>query len=265
MWLPTRRKVSSGKCDVSPIGARRDHGKTPSSVAGAVMKEVVVERFVEFIRHSESFDLAYEQMIFRGQAKRGNLLPGIARNNPTRDTTALEKKCLQKMRLLGASLLPREESDLDLLIRAQHFGLQTRLLDWTSNPLAALWFACSDRGPGDVYVYGLAADSFLHSMSVYDESPFKVAKTRALQPRLNNPRVIAQDGWFTLHRYSGKAKRFVSLEDNPDSSQYLYEYRIPEKRRAEMLASLDRHGVSSRTLFPDLEGLCRYLNWRNSL
>ena len=240
-------------------------GMGPSSVAGAFMKEAVIESFVKFIKHSESFDLAYEQVIFRGQANRGNLLPSIARDDATRDTTAVEKEHLQKMRLLGASLLAREESDLDLLIRAQHFGLRTRLLDWTSNPLAALWFACSDRQPGDVYVYGLAADSFLHSPSVYEESPFKAAKTRALQPRLNNPRVLAQHGWFTLHRYSRTAKRFVPLEDNPDSSQYLYQYRIPGKRRDEMLASLDRHGVSSRTLFPDLEGLCKYLNWKSSL
>ena len=31
-----------------------------------------------------------------------------------------------------------------------------------------------------------------------------------------------------------------------------------------MLKALDRHGVNSHTLFPDLEGLCKSLNWRNN-
>ncbi|GAA80474.1 hypothetical protein P20495_2989 [Pseudoalteromonas sp. BSi20495] len=30
-----------------------------------------------------------------------------------------------------------------------------------------------------------------------------------------------------------------------------------------MLKALDRHGVNSHTLFPDLEGLCKYLNWKH--
>jgi hypothetical protein len=44
--------------------------------------------------------------------------------------------------------------------------------------------------------------------------------------------------------------------------ELLYEYKIPADKRKEMLVALDRHGVSARTLLPDIGGLCRYLNWQ---
>ena len=50
-------------------------------------------------------------------------------------------------------------SDIDLLALSQHFGAPTRLLDWTSNPLVALYFSIfssesiDDTNDGIVYVY----------------------------------------------------------------------------------------------------------------
>lgn len=227
------------------------------------MQSHTIKSFVDFIKQSDTFELLAHHVVFRGQPVQGKLLPGIARTDPTIDTTEKEQHLLEELKLLGASFLPANaETELDLLVRAQHFGLETRLLDWTSNSLAALWFACADRSPGDVYLYALEVDDLLLDGAVYAKSPFKTAKTRALRPRLNNPRVIAQHGWFTLHRYSVKSKRFVSLERNPETAKHLYEFRIPEAKRAELLTALDRHGVSARTLIPDLSGLCQYLNWK---
>jgi hypothetical protein len=228
------------------------------------MKAETIGTFVEFIKQGEFLDLLVNQVIFRGQPVQGLLLPSIAREDPTVDTTEEEMHTLAELKLLGASLLPVPgETNLDLLVRAQHAGLQTRLLDWTSNSLAALWFACSDRRTsGDVYVYAMEADELMLGQDVYEQNPFETLNTRVLRPRLNNPRLIAQHGWFTLHRYSKSDKRFVALERNPDTSSRLYEYRIPAAKRPVMLNALDRHGVSARTLFPDLHGLCEYLNWK---
>ncbi len=228
------------------------------------MRTVTIGSFVDFVKHSEFFDLLVEHTVFRGQPVQGNLLPSIARADPSVDTTSREEQTLEQLRMLGASFLPTSaETDLDLLVRSQHFGLKTRLLDWTSNSLAALWFACADKAPGDVFVYALEVDDLLVKSGVYNENPFKTAKTRAFLPRLNNARVIAQHGWFTLHRYSKKAKRYVPLERNPETKKHLHELRIPVGKREEMLKALDRHGVSTRTLFPDIGGLCQYLNWKH--
>jgi hypothetical protein len=114
---------------------------------------------------------------------------------------------------------------------------------------------------GYSYVYELSVDNLL-AKDIYESDPFEAPETRVFQPRLNNARIFAQHGWFTLHRYSVSSKMFIALDLDPKLNNSLFEYRIPEASRVNILRSLDRHGISERSLFPDLQGLCKYLNWR---
>jgi hypothetical protein len=229
------------------------------------MRKVHVSSFVQFITESDLLELISGLVLFRGQPVEGNLIPSIARKDPTENTTTREKMLLDQLRLMGASFLPSNEiGDLDLLVMAQHFGLKTRLLDWSSNPLAALWFACASGGAGDAFVYALDADGLL-AEDVYKQDPFLLHETRVVQPRLNNPRILAQHGWFTLHRYATRNKRFVALEKSQTIKCSLTEYRIQGGKKSEILTALARHGVTNGTLFPDFHGLCAHLNWKHKL
>jgi hypothetical protein len=226
------------------------------------METSTVNTFSEFVDKVEGFDDGAEIILFRGQAVKGDLLPSVCRDTPEIDTTDVEKLALSELRRMGSSFMPDPEiSDWDLMVMAQHFGMKTRLLDWTSNPLAALWFGCSDYRKGDCFVYVLVADEFL---STSKKGPFDSGGTRVIRPNLNNPRIIAQHGWFTAHKFSTKTERFVALEKNRNMKRSVVEIKVPGRKRPEMLKSLERHGVSSQTLFPDFEGLCKFLNWKHS-
>lgn len=220
-----------------------------------------IKSLAQFIDRVSKYQPSTNHTLFRGQSKRGNLLPGIARDDPKVNTTPREKEMLKQFLRLGATRIPVQYNTIwDQLVLAQHYGMKTRLLDWSTNPLVAMFFACSAWEKGDVYVYSLIADSFL--MPNPDTDPFQPERTWVVLPNLGNDRIVAQHGCFTAHAYANKAGKFVALEHNVKMKTYLTEYLVTAKIRGEILGQLDRCGINRSTLFPDLEGLGRYLNWR---
>ena len=226
------------------------------------MIKQTIDTMGEFFAMCHSADLFSGNMLYRGQGTEGSLIPGIARFR-NGDTADLEKKMLKQLRLQGASMIRSPDApELELMVLAQHYGMRTRLLDWTSNPLAALWFACTSRAEGDVFLYSLDADEF-YDADVYKEDPFKHKRTIVFQPRLDNHRILAQSGWFTLHFNTGK--KFTPLEKHAVMSSKLTEFRVAGDKRRDMIDTLSRMGVNRKSLFPDVEGLCSHLNFQHGV
>lgn len=227
------------------------------------MNEFEVTKVCDLVKQVES-TVRGPLVLFRGQDCDRPLLPKIARTEPSFDSTTLEREVLKDIRRQGAQLVGGDVDDWELISLAQHYGMSTRLLDWTSSPLVALWMALSGAQPagdGHVFVYVFMVKSEWLLRHDKKANPFTYSGTTVFQPRFVDARMSAQSGWFTAHAFSQKAGRFIPLEKNGTYRSNVWRLRIPVGLRLQLLRSLDRLGVNARSLFPGLEGLCRHANF----
>jgi len=215
----------------------------------------------------------HEKILFRGQRRDLPLLPRIARIKRRTAILDVEKSMFDEFKRRAIPFLeykPNNDNEWDWLTLARHYGMSTRLLDWTLNPLAALWFAVSKPAykneEGELengVVWKFEPPEHLFITPAF--SPFNPKRTTVFQPNHINQRIVAQSGWFTVHKYIEKRDKFIPMERLISTKKYLTKLIIPAQEFGEIRYQLDRFGVNNASLFPDLDGLCRHIDWLYSL
>lgn len=179
-----------------------DAGYSRNVLKSSMKKEIEkisVESFAhyqELTKHSGTKG----QILFRGQNKDYDLRPGINRQKNRKHLVKSERQVFEnfKTRINNFSNYTNSNlyTDWDYLVLAQHYGLKTRLLDWSGNPYVALWFATSldiSSTYGVVYIYKIDK-SKITSFKNLPPDPFDLKKTYVIQAIQSNiQRVNQQD------------------------------------------------------------------------
>ncbi len=300
------------------------------------MNEFTINSFEEYLRIVRD-DIGVtdqkgqrKRRYFRGQTKRAfegyDLKPSIGRyahlnSLPPAERDRLENEVLETFSnhlLTYVNHLPR--NDWEALAIAQHHGLPTRFMDWTTNPLVALYFACreskkdKDGNPHDSAVYvlisepprfselrrqqknGAASTEEPESAAPvsgdddgYDDfgldesgeapvladdeldtatatrprtqmelakegelSPFDISGNVIYDPPHVSPRIRAQDGvLLACHQPM-----------QPLEEKDVLELVISQAAHDDIRRRLDQYGVFDKQLFPDLDGIAKWLKYR---
>ncbi|HYE56660.1 MAG TPA: FRG domain-containing protein [Chitinophagaceae bacterium] len=193
---------------------------------------------------------------FRGHSSaEWKLIPKAGRE-PFKDFPDGELFNTWKLRAV-AYLEPYTYSDWDLLAIAQHNGLPTRLLDWSSNPLIAAFFAVIDNYDEDGAIY---AHYTKFTIDENKQQPFdgSIKKNTRYRPRAVSRRIINQFGYFTYHVDPGRA-----MNSNNTYGE-IEKIIIPAKIKEQTVFALNQFGVNFLTIYPDLEGLSKQLSWHSA-
>lgn len=235
--------------------------KLPLSSAShiALVRRAKWRDFIEFVdRHQQS------NWIFRGVADAAEhaLVPKVGRDGDVYDETT-ERVIFANFKRRARQFVDTSGlNQWDLMALAQHHGLPTRLLDWTTNPLVAAYFAVSNLPTDKVArVYAARAPRLIDVDRIVD--PFDCTDVFAFTPAAVAPRIVAQRGLFTIHPTpTDPWDRGLNSKSKPAPPPTSTVFDIEVRHRTFFERKLFQLALDASAIKADLDGVCETLAWQ---
>jgi FRG domain len=221
--------------------------------------------------------------LYRGQSDADwGLVDSLSRLLPKdiRGTDALRIEAAARQRFsaqahlfIDPSLLPEDRSHTTWWALMQHFRAPTRLLDWTTSPWVALYFAVVDHWekPGAIWCYPPnwltrpIPPSLMNKDSdeidwddrrlMLDPDAINFIYSLTLQKRTYQ-RVVSQQGYFTApSRIPSDHAQLIDETLLEPEHTYFTKYLIKPAAKPMFMKHLLRMNITANTLFPGLDGL----------
>lgn len=160
----------------------------------------------------------------------------------------IEKQLLDRFIISATPHLEfRLDNTWEWLALAQHHGLPTRFLDWTQNPLVALYFACRENHQKDGLVFFSSGISTLN-LDV-EKNPFEIKNNYMWVPKHFSQRLTNQRGVFTISK--DPLKEF--------HNGVFFKVIIEASSKLKILNTLKKYGINFPTLFPGLDSIAKFI------
>ena len=262
------------------------------------VREKALDSFKDYVALVEKLQSkAIGPLWFRGCGKSNHqLVPSLYRHKTAKgkdQIETLERDLMTRFRQRSIPLHNRSLTDpWDTLFFMQHYGVPTRLLDWTENPFIAFYFAVTSanfkvrrtRGTAPLLSFNADAsiwildpvlwnrhalrtqsytggiltpgDAALHPYKPMTEFKDMYVDAVGLYGAHNSPRIVAQRGVFTIFgQKTDSLERAYETEKFPSNS--LLKVNLDRGALPKLRASILNQGITESVVFPDLEGLAR--------
>lgn len=190
--------------------------------------------------------------------------------------SAKEKELLSRFRQNANLLLnqaPSLPNDFGWMFLMQHYGVPTRLLDWSESPLIALYFAIADKNPKtktkdaalwvlypmELNGHSTAESPYIPSfedewLANYSVTEYSKGKDNGILPLAaiatrNNPRIQAQLGVFTISH-----RKKVPIEEI-ENGKHCVKLIIPKDAKQKLSDELRILGITRFQIFPELASI----------